>query len=581
MSNDENSLSTKSGTEEASGHIIVGEDLTVSLSKENRIAAYIREDKRNDVKTGTYVQVPFPADDDDEDNNDELIAMVDSLTYVNRMEINEYDGNKASQMSPDSEGNERRYDLIAELKPISVVKKNDEGEAHETKSTATPPKPFTSMYRAENEEFLRVGLNIPEEGVIVGHTAVNGEKVPPKNPLTYKLDNPGHNKERDSAIWRHCLVSGSTGKGKTHFTKNLISQFTTGPKFSIEGEDGRMVNRKPCVVVIDPENEYSQMAEDPDNIDELDYLQKQGVEVGGINESNDTDFNLKTFVPDADGADSVTAPKSEKKKFHIPFELARSHPKLAMSFEANRPTFEAMRSMLDSFFESNPNGTYAEFHNRIQSEDDRPFEENRFANRHNIAESVWDAALSRFNSHAFHSVFDAGGDAVTDILDDLVQPGQVSVIPTGHLSPGRQKLVVMSLLSMMVEHKIGSTESAITHTPLILGLDEAHNYLSEGYTMRQRHIVDRFRDAAKQGRKYKLGLFMITQNPEDVDEEIRKQTNSKIYLGLERETLERLGLEPEKKSKIVSFGKGQMLVKAPDVEAVEVLGFKDCVTKHG
>jgi hypothetical protein len=75
--------------------------------------------------------------------------------------------------------------------------------------------------------------------------------------------------------------------------------------------------------------------------------------------------------------------------------------------------------------------------------------------------------------------------------------------------------------------------------------------------------------------------MMITQNPEDIDDDILKQINTNVFLGLREEVVEKVPSIPrEFKRNIPKFGKGQAVVKAPDVEAVEVVGLSDCVTKH-
>jgi DNA helicase HerA-like ATPase len=50
--------------------------------------------------------------------------------------------------------------------------------------------------------------------------------------------------------------------------------------------------------------------------------------------------------------------------------------------------------------------------------------------------------------------------------------------------------------------------------------------------------VGRAREAVKQGRKDKLGLVMITQNPGDIDDDILKQTNTNVFLHLREEVIE-------------------------------------------
>jgi len=75
-------------------------------------------------------------------------------------------------------------------------------------------------------------------------------------------------------------------------------------------------------------------------------------------------------------------------------------------------------------------------------------------------------------------------------------------------------------------------------------LEKVISYLSDPDNPRESYIVSRAREAAKQGRKVKLGLFMITQNPKDIDGAILKQTNTNIFLGLREEVIERVPCVP-------------------------------------
>jgi DNA helicase HerA-like ATPase len=75
--------------------------------------------------------------------------------------------------------------------------------------------------------------------------------------------------------------------------------------------------------------------------------------------------------------------------------------------------------------------------------------------------------------------------------------------------------------------------------------------------------------------------MMITQNPEDIDGDILKQTNTNIFLHLRQEVVEDVPSVPRGfKRDISRFAKGQAVVKAPDVEAVEVKGLPYCLTRH-
>lgn len=189
--------------------------------------------------------------------------------------------------------------------------------------------------------------------------------------------------------------------------------------------------------------------------------------------------------------------------------------------------------------------------------------------------------MGRLAQRSFNDVFDQG-QSLLDIEHEMFHSGRVSVIPTNHLRGAKERLVVMSLLAHIVDNKIDDQNPSeeVKYTPLMLCVDEAHNYLSSRTTVQEEYIVGRFVEAAKQGRKDKLALYMVTQNPADIDEEIRNQTNTRIYLGLEDEVVSRIEIPRGFGDRIPLFGKGQMMIKAPDVQPTEVMGLPVCLTQH-
>jgi len=587
-------------TETPVGHVVVHDELVIThTGEDSHVKMFINRQARADVKTGSYIQVPYPAPPGtNPEINEELFAMVDSIRYLNDGEIDELT-ETMSGVSVTGETNERRYDQVADLKPIAILRKEEteEGtiEPVERKNVDAVPKPFTWAYKSTDEKYLRTGLNIPETGLSIGHMAKNGERIPDENdPLVYNISNPGAEKTGESSIFRHSLIAGSTGKGKTFFTKNYIRQLLSGKEYEVEDKNGRSMEMLPSVVIIDPENEYSEIQKDPNPTgdEQKEWLEKlknnPNVEVGGI--KSDSNFDLEPFVPNVKKS-KLQNPPSNYSEFSIPFKLVHSNPQLAMPFDANEPTKNGMQKVLNLFFSKQNIGsapiiqdeTYDEFMNWLNHFNTLDFSQNTLAQQYGINEGVWDALYGRFDQYYFSQVFDSGSAYLTEITSKMFQPGVVSVIPTAHLNPTKERLVIMSLMSLIVENKIGSgDDDNIRYTPVILTVDEAHNFLGNSQTVQGQYITSKFRQIAKQGRKYKLGMVEITQNPEDIDEAILKQTNTKIYLGLEPEVLSKIPTTSIQNyiNQIPNFGKGQAIVKAPDVKATEVLGYPVCLTHH-
>ena len=178
------------------------------------------------------------------------------------------------------------------------------------------------------------------------------------------------------------------------------------------------------------------------------------------------------------------------------------------------------------------------------------------------------------------------GDFGADLVDQFVRPGQLSCVPTYHVNNSRSKTtVVLALASMLVDEKLSNNPNfqRIKDTPLVVGMDEAHNFLTGADNVQARQVIGKFTEAAKQGRKERLGLFLITQDPQDIADPVFKQINSTVVLNLgDEDAISAVNIPTNLESKVPYMEKGQMVVYSPDnSEPVEIQGLSSCLTRHG
>jgi Cdc6-like AAA superfamily ATPase len=570
------------------GYVDVHEGLKVC--RENRNSSvwfYINRKKRSTVTTGSYVQSKYSFQTSD-GYDQYFLGIVDEIMYTN---VN-HDTQPSEGANRDREFDQRDHRCWARVDPLTVIVVDpDSNKPQSSRVVDMTPQPNSPVHFCEDESYLRTGLNISSQGLTIGHLARNGSLIPDEsNPLTLNIPNPGAQESGESALFRHTLISGSTGKGKTFFAKNYIRQIIDGTEYEFEDFDGNQMKSPPSVVIIDPEGEYTELAENPDTTDlddaqeELytDLLQDPTVQAGGI--TDHSSFDLQTFIPWTQN--SQLGSQKHKKTFSIPFRSVQNTPELLLNYQAEAPTRNAITGVVSLYFDDIPEHrqTYDHFIQWLDianSETDN-FDDHPIASQLNIFEGAWQAMMNRVKNKTYFNVFDA--DANNRIpTEDMIVPGRVSVVPTNHLNTRQTELIVMSIMNLLVHNKVGSGSNEIVReTPVILALDEAHNFLGDAQTVRDEYILHKFRQIAKQGRKYKLGLFNITQNPEDVDNTLLKQTNTKVFLGLEPEVLEQLPLNTlsKYKTQIANFGKGQAIVKSPDMRATEIVGFPVCLTRH-
>lgn len=546
--------------------------------EESSIFATIKPERRDEFGLGTYVTIPIRTVSTE---TRRLLASVERVNYV------PYSGSdtlipRSYEENPLSEN---EFTQLVELDPISIVT-GDSPSNYQSQPVSRPPRPGQPVEVTTEKPVLSTGLNIPETGVFTGWMSINGERIPTdESPLPYQIYNPtvGDPQSGEPALFRHIQLGGSTGKGKTHFAKNLIRQFASGLTYEVDvatntKTDSDTLHRELGTVVLDAENEYVEMRDNPDPSLSNEFkskIEREDISYGGIGaEDCPADFNI--LVPETQN----TTPElfGGETRFGIPFSAVNGQTELLVSDEANGPTYNEIQKLLSAFFTTKPEGmqTYEEFQGFLEGQLELI-----------DSDSIRGAVRRRVSSSYAANVFSCGDthqNSFTDMAKRQIGPGTVTVIPTGHLSGREEKTVISAILSTIIQNKIqsGNTIAQIANTPLLLVLDEAHEYLSEPETVQERYILEQYTRAAKRGRKDMLGLFNITQNPDDIHPEISQQTNTRIYLGLEPGVVDSNNVYvPEKfAGQITNFKKGQAVIKQPDISPVEITGLRHCLTKH-
>jgi len=555
------------GSDRGLGSISVSQGLRVAEDGDDTtLQAFVTSDNRESVRLGKYLLVPYP-------DGETLFCRITALEYAQEFEADDATEIHARRAMRRDEFTERDYKFVASLDPVAVL--FSEGDDLQRRMTDRVPKPGAVVSEASDAEQIKTGLAIPSEGVFLGHLSVGGETVrtaasPPT--IDYRLKDDYA--DGDPLVFRHTLVAGGTGSGKTHASKNVLRQYldTTYPM-----DDGREVAT--AVVQFDPQDEYAQMHDDnPDMTDEVARrLDREGIAHGGHDDTI-------AFVPTVGGASYDGGNhRAEQVPFTVPFSMVRRRPWLVAGARLNDNQYQALDYLLGRFFDDYGDaGTYEQFTTYL----DDPALREELDESGRVHEATFDAVRRRALGSAFRRVFDGDARPVTDLVHELVRPGGLTVVPTYHVNDSRAtELVVLAVASLLVDEKLSNdpTYDRIEETPLIVGMDEAHNFLTDAESVQARKVITKFTEAAKQGRKERLGLFLITQDPQDVAESVFKQVNTKLVLNLgDEDAIKSVNIPPTLEDKVPYMAKGQMVVYSPDnSEPVELTGLSTCVTRHG
>ena len=143
-----------------------------------------------------------------------------------------------------------------------------------------------------------------------------------------------------------------------------------------------------------------------------------------------------------------------------------------------------------------------------------------------IFEVAQDKSKARWNViHALERLKETGllSEDPTSV-NDLIRPGHASIIDMKGVEPDVQSMIVARLCSQLFEmRKLGKVP------PCMLVIEEAHNFCPErGFD--KTISTDILRTIASEGRKFGLGLLVISQRPARVDKNVISQCNTQIIM---------------------------------------------------
>ncbi len=550
------------------GTLCVSQGLRIAEDEDDTsLRAYVTQDNRSSIRIGSYLLAPYP-------DGETLFCRITGLEYAQQYHADDATEIHARRAMRTDEVDEADYKFVATLEPVAVLY-DDDGEL-KRRMTDRVPKPQTVIRTADDIEAIKTGLKMPENGVFLGHLSVGGEKVrtaasPPTIDYRLKDDYASG----DPLVFRHTLIAGGTGSGKTHGAKNILRQYLAAER-TYPMADGREVGT--AVVQFDPQDEYAQMHDDNPDLDSefARRLEREGIAYGGHEDTT-------AFIPKVGSATySAGHHRAKQVEFTIPFSMVYENPWLVAGSGLNDNQYGALVSVLLPRFRKQygNGGTYEEFTTFL----DDPALREELDESGRVHEATFDAVRRRVLG--FSHVFDQDARPITELVHDFVRPGGLTVVPTYHINDTRAtEAIVLAVSSLLIDQKLSNDPiyDRIKETPLVLGMDEAHNFLTDADSVQAGKVIRKFTEAAKQGRKERLGLFLITQDPQDIHDAVFKQINTTIVLNLgDEDAIKSVNIPSNLESKVPYMEKGQMVVYSPDnSEPVELIGLPKCLTRHG
>lgn len=172
-----------------------------------------------------------------------------------------------------------------------------------------------------------------------------------------------------------------------------------------------------------------------------------------------------------------------------------------------------------------------------------------------------------------------GRDPVT--ADELVRPGQVTIVNLRGSTPDVQEAVCGRLLGQIFEAR--KREQI---PPAMVVLEEAHAFCPErnlGSALSQGMV----RTVASEGRKFGLGMTVVSQRPAKVDKNVLSQANTQIVLRVTNDndikaiTKSMEGTTPDMEDELQRLPVGSALVASPDLAHPVFVDVRPRESRHG
>jgi len=339
----------------------------------------------------------------------------------------------------------------------------------------------------------------------------------------------------NSLIQKHCSILAKTGSGKSYTAGVILEE---------------ILERDIPLLIIDPHGEYSSLKE-PGTDDARDLYSKFGISPRGYGSQ------VTVYTP----ANKVLN-KDADKVFRLD----------GMNLSA-----KDLMQILPDEKSNNHQGLLYEAISKIKAEKEfYALDDIIFEVGNNKSKLKWNVISS------LESLREA--DILSDhptTIEELFTPGRASIIDMKGVSPQLQGMIVAKLCSDLFEaRKMGKVP------PGMLVIEEAHNFCPErGFD--KTVSTEILRTIASEGRKFGLGMMVISQRPARIDKNVLSQCNTQIIMkvtnpndlkaiskGLE-------GISSEVEEELKRLPPGVAMLVSNDIERPVLVDIRVRKSKHG
>jgi DNA helicase HerA-like ATPase len=360
--------------------------------------------------------------------------------------------------------------LTAKVRILGYI--NEKGEIETPRFS---PPPAAKVHRASVELLTRA--------FAVGHVRLGGLLT--NQEVEVKLN-------VNELVRRHVAILSITGGGKGNTVAVVVS---------------RILEMGGAVVIVDPHSEYVSMRQELG--DKLVAFSVKGDSKRGIFPLK---FKYSSFTA-SDYLSIIGVPSNAVKQMSL---FRKAHKLLGTEWDYD-DLLEALRQADMG----------------VEEEEGEEPTEGKKKKKKKAASSQYHGLLDRMEGATEFEIFDKTSEVPLAGADTpgLVNAGKVTVLSLAGLDTDVQQAVVRRVAQKVYKGGIAwrrkEKQVDAIPCPVFLVIEESHNFIPNDYTPDSKRIIQRI---ASEGRKFGVGLCVVSQRPGRIDSTVLSQCNSMVVL---------------------------------------------------
>jgi DNA helicase HerA-like ATPase len=176
-------------------------------------------------------------------------------------------------------------------------------------------------------------------------------------------------------------------------------------------------------------------------------------------------------------------------------------------------------------------------------------------------------------------------------LNDLFKPGRCTVLQLSDIEQNEQQVVVATLLRRVNKARVATVREEAEQTsdhylpyPVFTLLEEAHRFAPAGQTVVSTNIL---KQILSEGRKFGVGIGLITQRPGKLDQDVLSQCMTQIIMRIvnpiDQDTVAKSveGAGRQLLDELPALTKGQAVISGVGVNTPVMCRIRPRITRHG